>query len=375
MRWKIAAAIVIAAMLGSMSSRAETPFGSTPDNSTRQLTPVPNAQAVQRRIWLPGIDDGYVPQGIVFLDDKLFVSSYLSTSREQDRGPCRLYALDARSGVTLGHLDLPEHCGHAGGLAKGLSGRLLVTDARMLFEIELAAGAGERIGRVVRSIELSGGARGSFAASDDDGFWIGEYARSEAGRIYKFAWSALEKPVLTPADAVAVIAAPSFSQGAAPGPAGELWIMRSGSAFGELVRLSKTGTVVARFEMPAGAEGISFEPGGALWTLSEAGSRRWSNWTAYYPLAFRFDVRLLNVARCKAGERVTLQGEIIIPPIVDGEDWFWPGKFAHQPCEVMTLRGKGKLPAECVVGKRMALSGRVVEDDVAILEVSAIRCF
>jgi len=82
-----------------------------------------------------------------------------------------------------------------------------------------------------------------------------------------------------------------------------------------------------------------------------------------------------NGAPCKVDERVTLQGEIIIPPVFDGEDWFWPGKFAHQPCEVMTLRGKGKLPAECVVGKRMTLTGRVVKDSVAILEVSSIRCF
>jgi hypothetical protein len=86
-----------------------------------------------------------------------------------------------------------------------------------------------------------------------------------------------------------------FSQGAAPGPTGELWVMRSGSAFGELVKLHReTGAIVARFEMPAGAEGISFEPGGALWTLSEAGSRRWSQWKGFYPLAFRFDPDLLK---------------------------------------------------------------------------------
>jgi hypothetical protein len=82
-----------------------------------------------------------------------------------------------------------------------------------------------------------------------------------------------------------------------------------------------------------------------------------------------------NAAPCKVDEQVTLEGEIIIPPVVDGEDWFWPGKFAHKPCEVMTLRGKGRLPAECMVGKRMSLTGRVVEDGIAILEVSAIHCY
>jgi hypothetical protein len=84
---------------------------------------------------------------------------------------------------------------------------------------------------------------------------------------------------------------------------------------------------------------------------------------------------MANAAPCKTGMHVTLDGEIIIPPVIDGEEWFWPGKFAHQPCQVMTLRGRGKLPSECVVGKRMALTGRVVEDGILILDVAAIRCF
>jgi hypothetical protein len=76
-----------------------------------------------------------------------------------------------------------------------------------------------------------------------------------------------------------------------------------------------------------------------------------------------------------AGANVTLQGEIIIPPVIEGNEWFWPGSFAREPCEVMTLRGKGALPPECVVGKRMTLKGRVIEDGVRILDVNEIRCF
>jgi hypothetical protein len=79
-------------------------------------------------------------------------------------------------------------------------------------------------------------------------------------------------------------------------------------------------------------------------------------------------------APCKAGDFVTLEGEIIIPPVMDGGEWFWPGKFAGKPCQVMTLRGKGALPPACVVGKRMTLTGRVVEDGVLILEVASLRC-
>ncbi len=78
---------------------------------------------------------------------------------------------------------------------------------------------------------------------------------------------------------------------------------------------------------------------------------------------------------CKAGATVTLEGEIIIPPVMDGGEWFWPGKFANKPCQVMTLRGKGALPPECVVGRRMTLTGRVVADSVLILEVENLRCY
>jgi len=82
-----------------------------------------------------------------------------------------------------------------------------------------------------------------------------------------------------------------------------------------------------------------------------------------------------NAAPCKTGETVTLEGEIIIPPVMDGVEWFWPGKFAGTPCQVMTLKGKGALPAECVVGRRMTLTGRVIEDGVLILEVANVSCF
>lgn len=82
-----------------------------------------------------------------------------------------------------------------------------------------------------------------------------------------------------------------------------------------------------------------------------------------------------NAAPCKAGEIVTLEGEIIIPPVADGGEWFWPGKFAQMPCRVTTLRGQGALPAECRVGKRMTLTGRVAEAGILTLHVERIRCY
>lgn len=274
---------------------AQAPLGEKPSYTARELSPIPNAQALERSLWLPGLNEGYVPQGIALLDGRLFVSSYRSTDRKQDRGPCRLFALDPDNGATLGHLDLPESCGHAGGLMKGHGGRLVVADTRMLFEIELAPRGEATIGKVVRSISLAGPVLGSFCAGAENGFWLGRYARDESGFLYKFAWQALEKAELSKADAVASIALPAFSQGAAFDAAGDLWIMRSGSSLGELVKLDRTnGKVLARFAMPVGGEGIAFTADGAMWTLSEAGSQRWNHWPAFYPLAFRFDPKRLR---------------------------------------------------------------------------------
>ena len=290
MHRQAALAIAAAVLLCGPVARAEEPLGMKPLYTARALTGIPNASALTRRLWLPGLNEGYVPQGIVFLDGKLFVSAYRSTDGKQNRGPCRLYAMNAETGAVLGHLDLPQSCGHAGGLAPGRSGRLLVTDARVLFEVELNEKTGSGIGRVVRTIALANGVKGSFAASAPDGFWIGAYERNEAGRIYRFPWSALQKRRLVRADAIEVVVAPVFSQGAAMDPEGALWVMRSGSKFGELVKLDrKNGSVLVRYAMPAGAGGVSLGTEGVVWGRLEAGWPGWSKWKGFYPLAFRFD--------------------------------------------------------------------------------------
>lgn len=295
-RWLFLLALfALLVLAGADRIRAESPLGVKPDYSSRALTPIPNARALLASIWLPGLNDGFVPQGVVVLDDRLFVSAYRSTDRKQNNGPCRLYALDVRSGAVLGHLDLPEGCGHAGGLAKGMPGRLLLADTRALFEVELTNGLQPEIGRVVRTIKLVGGVKGSFAASGEDGFWLGQYERAGPAFMFRFPWMALAKRELSLSDAVETVSLPVFAQGAAFDSSGALWITRSGSKLGELVTLDRrNGAVLARFEMPAGIEGISFAADGTLWTLSEAGSQRWNHWAGFYPLAFRFDPKRLQ---------------------------------------------------------------------------------
>src|SRR5262245_8833856 len=93
------------------------PQGKIPVYTDRTLSVVPNAAAMSRLIWSPGLNEGYVPQGITVLDGAIFVGTYRSEDTKQDRGPCRLYRLTPlHSGPTIEFLDLPPQCGHAGGL-------------------------------------------------------------------------------------------------------------------------------------------------------------------------------------------------------------------------------------------------------------------
>jgi hypothetical protein len=280
---------LVGLLLAAGPSTATEPLGAAPTYTDRMLTPPTNAAAITRRIWAPGLDVGYVAQGLAIADGALFVSSYLSTDPARSKGPCRLFRIEPAAGRVTGALDLPADCGHAGGLARGAPGRIWVADTFHLFEVEIAAPPKPGLGGIVRSVRLAGDVRGSFAAGAPDAIWLGRYSKDAGARLWRFELSRL-KPIIDERDATMSLPVPSEAQGAAFDASGALWLTRSGSRFGELLRLDpRTGEVLARHAMPAGVEDISFAPDGGLWAVSEAGSRRWLGWPTFYPLIFRLD--------------------------------------------------------------------------------------
>lgn len=251
--------------------------------------PLPNEAAIDRRIWVPGLDDGYVPQGLTFVDGSLYVGSYRSADKDTGKGPCRVYRIDPDSGKTTGQLDLPQSCGHAGGLARGTHGRLWVADTRIIFEIALSDRANPALGQVIRSVALTGSVTGSFAAGTADALWLGRYDRQAPGRLWRFPFARIGASI-GDGNSTHSLEIPSRAQGAAFDGKGQLWITRSGATLGELVRLDPaTGQATTRFRLPDGVEDLSFDGKGRLWTLSEAGSRRWLGWATYFPILFRID--------------------------------------------------------------------------------------
>lgn len=287
------AAVATAAVLWTLPARAQV-LGAAPTYTDRKLGDVPNAAAMTARLWVPGLDDGYVPQGLTVIGADLFVSSYRSVDPKQGRGPCRLYRIDPASGAVRGQLELPAACGHAGGLAKGPAGRLFVADTREVFEVVLGAAGEGGIGQVARSMKLTGGVRGSFAAGTTDALWLGTYAKDGDPRLYKFPFVGL-KDELGEADAAGSLPLPKEAQGGAFDAAGRLWITRSGSRFGELMQLDAAmGEVKARYALPAGIEDLSFDAAGQIWSMSEAGSQRWLQWETFFPVIFRIDPQRLR---------------------------------------------------------------------------------
>src|SRR5438067_3730247 len=164
--------------------------GIAPSYGPKTVSPVPNAAAIVRRIWLPELDAGYDPQGLAVDDRAIYVSGYLSDSLSVRRGPCRVIRIDLETGGSTGHFDVPSPCGHAGGLAVGGDGMLYIADTHTLFATPLA-GAFDR-GARFRQFPLGPAVIGGLAASTPDGIWLGTY-EDGPGRLFHFTAATLAR--------------------------------------------------------------------------------------------------------------------------------------------------------------------------------------
>ncbi len=268
----------------------EPALGAPPGYGPAASSDVPNAAAIGRRIWVPGLDEGWNPQGLAMADGSLFVSAYRSDRPFVSRGPCRVFRIDPATGHETGRFDVPPPCGHAGGLAYAGDGTLYVADTHTLFEFRLdTAFAGPN--PAFRSFRLGHGLRGSLAASEPGAIWLGTYNEDRPGRIFKFDFALIrslaDDAMLTPHMASAEFAIPSYAQGAAIDPSGNLWISRSEIAWGSLEEI---GSPTKRYPVPGGIEGIAFDPSGRLWAVSEAGARHLPLRYPFFPLIFRLDI-------------------------------------------------------------------------------------
>jgi len=296
-----ATAVALIALAGMVAYGAAV-LGTKPSYLTVDPSPVPNEHAITKMIWAPGLDDGYVPQGITVADGMVLLSAYRSTDPRVGSGPCRIFRIAPDTGASTGFLDLPAGCGHAGGLAYLGKGALVVADTRRLYRIDVqrAFEKGSARDAVTSVVSLAGEVKGSFVDFDGTDLWTGVYDKDESrSKVFRFALTVFDElngtGSLTEARALSVIAVPAESQGAAFDREGTLWITASSSRFGRLYKLDpKTGEKRASWEMVIGIEDIGFDAAGRLWAVSEAGSQRWSRWSKAFPIVFQLDVTRLR---------------------------------------------------------------------------------
>jgi outer membrane protein assembly factor BamB len=296
----IAASIIFVSLIALTGSAAEV-MGKKPRHVWGGPSSVPNEKAITKRIWAPGIDDGYVPQGVTWADGAIYLSSYRSTDPKIDKGPCRIYKVNEENGKTVGEFDLPKDCGHAGGLAYIGNGILVAADTRRLYKIDArsAFGGQDASAAVIGTVMLSGQLKGSFLDFDGTSIFVGSYERDvekAKGRFLPLSiFDTHDGKAVNEVFAVRTISIPVESQGAAFDKEGNLWVTASSSKFGTLYKLdAKTGRVLSSHKMVIGIEDLAFDDEGRLWSVSEAGSIRLQKWAKTFPLLFRIDLNKLK---------------------------------------------------------------------------------
>ena len=292
---RVTAALALIAVCGiSWSPDAISPvlLGQRPSYGPAKISATPNQAAIDRMIWVPGLDAGWDPQGLALAGGKLYVSAYRSRGAWQFRGPCRVFRVDPETGRETGHFDVPPPCGHSGGLAYA-GGKLFVADTHTLFEFDLDKVFGQADAKY-RAFPLGPGLTGALAASDKGAIWIGDYQEDRSGKLIKFDLAAIsslkDRAVLNIDMASAVVPIPTYGQGGAFDPSGKLWVSRSDIGWGSLDKLDgATGRFATRYPLPGGIEGIAYDPRGQLWCVSEAGARHLPLRYPFFPVIFRLD--------------------------------------------------------------------------------------
>jgi hypothetical protein len=293
--------LAVVALAFTAAALAQEPAGQKPTYLESASDRVPNMEAIGRRIWTPGLEENWVPQGLTVAEDHVLVSSYRPTpDLKANTGPCRVFRIDPATGKTLGHFDMGEGvCTHAGGLAYVGDGKLFLADTRQLFliDMEKAFASGSAAGHM-KAVKITGELRGSFAASDGKQMWIGtwtkEQPKSRMFRLDPRLFDDYDGQTVDHARAVESIPIPLEAQGAAFDRNGDVWISSSSGKFGKLYRVDRRGEVKAQYEMTVGLEDLGVDRAGRLWAVSESGTRKYMHWDTRFPFVFEIDTAKLK---------------------------------------------------------------------------------
>jgi hypothetical protein len=303
MRNLIAVAALAATACAATGGAQEGILGTRPAYLGEIARSFPNVQAVKPRMWAPGLEEGWTPQGLALVGKHFLVSAYQDT--DKGRPSCRVFRLEVASGSPAGHFDMPDPCRHAGGITDIGGGYVVVADTRQDWKVDLAKAlaAGKAQGATRGMIKLARGFGSAFTFFDGKDLWNGVFAVEKDAadsKIYRLdlgVFDRLDGQTIDGAVALEIVPVPILAQGAALDREGNLWLAASyGPLQSYLYRLDRrTGAALARYGMPSRIEGIVFDADNRLWAISESGSRKYHNGRDDdFPFIFEIDVARLR---------------------------------------------------------------------------------
>jgi hypothetical protein len=280
-------------------------LGKGPLYGDAMLSSVPNEQAIDTMIWAPGLDDGFIPQGITFAEGQILISAYQSMDPEIDNGPAKVFRVSPDTGEITGEFDLPPDVGHAGGLAYEGDGILYIAEPMKpaagekgkIYRIDLpmALEDGNCENAVTGKVILSEVMGPCFLTYDGAFLWFGLWAADDSvtPKIYKAdperlfeGWPSV--PEVFPEEAVTSFEIDERTQGGTFDSEGNLWVSQSCSKWGKVQKLDPSnGRVLEEYELMAGIEGMALSGEGDIWAVSEAGAIKYYGWQTYYPVIFQ----------------------------------------------------------------------------------------
>ena len=294
--------LVAALLLSAATATAADILGAKPSYVDAPPASFPNSQAITPRIWIPGLDEGWTPQGLTLVGNHALVSAYQDTDARKPK--CRVFRVELASGKVDGSFDMPAPCVHAGGITDIGGGFVVLADTRQDWRIDLgkalAAGTGDAAAHGM--IRLARGFGSAFTFFDGKDLWNGVFVRqpdAADSKVYRLDLGVFDGGVATVDKDVPleVLPVPIFAQGGAFDRHGNLWIAASdGPKVSHLHRVDrKTGAALATYEMPSRIENIVFDKDNRLWAISEAGSRKYHNARdPDFPFIFEIDVAKLK---------------------------------------------------------------------------------
>lgn len=292
-------------LFGNLTYSADAILGKKPGYGWESVSSIPNKQAVGIKIWVPGLDEGYIPQGVTFAEGQILISLYQSKDEKISKGPGRAYRVAPATGNITGQFELPSDVGHADGLAYAGNNVLYLADTASAgkvykLDLEKAIKKGNSEEAILGKILVGKGMGPAFLTYDGKNLWFGQYSKSGKPKIFKVdpdsvfqEWPKINK--VSPDLALMSFEIDTETQGATFDRDGFLWLSRSGSKMGKLQKVdASSGKVLKEYEVMPGIEDLAFSPDGKLWSVSEAGSMRWFKWATYYPLIFEIDINKLK---------------------------------------------------------------------------------